>query len=370
METTERKIGQPRRNISLTELVEELDRQFASKDDFVVDSRDLLAVVDPHDGVMLRAVRNDEAKKGNIFYGINPWGHRQLSEKCDIPLKYYERMQNEGQHKLLADNINAWLGSKERRMIRTLDGKVRAVLSDRYLPLDNIGVAKLLFEQLAKHNLNDNDPSVVRSCHLSETRMYIQANVPYMEAEIRSGDKVIQGVILTNSEVGASSFKAEPFLYRLVCSNGLIGAHKLARVHLGSRQDVGAIMSERTTILEDELLRSKLTDIVESVFDPDVFHSWVDQLQQTTEVGLPAPSEAIDNVIKLYNVNESLKDFISNSLIAEGDPTQYGLVNAITRSAQQTESFETQIELEKVAGEISLMERREFENKIATMVTV
>lgn len=370
METTERKIGAARRNISLTELVDELDRQFAAKDDFVADSKDLLAVVDPNEGVMLRADRKDSVKPGINHYGINTWGHRQLSEKCGIPLKYYERMQNEGQHRLLADNINAWLGDKERRMIRTLDGNVRAVLSDRYLPLDNVGVAKLLFEQLTKHDLNVNDPTVVRSCHLSETRLYIQANVPYMAAEIRDGDKVVQGLIMTNSEVGASSFKVEPFLYRQVCSNGLIGPHKLARIHLGSRQEVGAIVSERTTILEDELLKSKLVDIVESVFNPDVFHSWVDQLQQTTQVRLDFPSKAIDNVIRLYNVNESLKDFISNSLITEGDPTQYGLINALTRSAQETESFEAQVELEKVAGEISMMDRREFENKIATMVTV
>ena len=47
-------------------------------------------------------------------------------------------MQDESPH-LLDQNVNEWFSKNpERRMIRVLDGKVRAFLSDRYRRLDNL----------------------------------------------------------------------------------------------------------------------------------------------------------------------------------------------------------------------------------------
>ena len=45
---------------------------------------------------------------------------------------------------LLADNANRWLKDKgeDRRLIRTLDGKARALLSDKYRPLENEDLAE------------------------------------------------------------------------------------------------------------------------------------------------------------------------------------------------------------------------------------
>ena len=47
------------------------------------------------------------------------------------------------QPQLLDRNVNTWLQSDgDRRMIRTLDGQVRAVLSDRISWLDNFDLAE------------------------------------------------------------------------------------------------------------------------------------------------------------------------------------------------------------------------------------
>lgn len=47
---------------------------------------------------------------------------------------------------LLDENINRWFQkTPERRMLRTLDGNIRAFLSDRYHRLDNLELAVAVF---------------------------------------------------------------------------------------------------------------------------------------------------------------------------------------------------------------------------------
>ena len=57
------------------------------------------------------------------------WGetaHQQIAARLNIPFRYYKKMQSESPD-LLDQNVNRWLNQNpERRMIRVLDGKVRA----------------------------------------------------------------------------------------------------------------------------------------------------------------------------------------------------------------------------------------------------
>lgn len=73
---------------------------------------------------------------------LRPRAHGQFSDYLGVPKKYYDRMLQEAPD-LLCRNLNHWLenGKNERRLVRTLDGEVRAVLSDRYRLLDNYDFA-------------------------------------------------------------------------------------------------------------------------------------------------------------------------------------------------------------------------------------
>jgi len=113
---------------SLVSLAHELERQLQSKKDLVVPSS--LLRHDTDDTGETRLVIGE----GGVStpYGVLPLARRQLADKLKIPYAYFERMRSE-QPVLLDRNVNTWLQSDDdRRMIRTLDGNVRAVLSDRY----------------------------------------------------------------------------------------------------------------------------------------------------------------------------------------------------------------------------------------------
>src|SRR6202171_4626268 len=124
---------------SLVELAQELERQLATKKDMVVPSS-LMLYRTSVQGVS--SVEIDE-QTGVQTYGITELARRQLADKLKIPYAYFERMRT-GQPSLLDRNVNTWLkeDDADRRLIRTLDGRVRAVLSDRYRRLDNFDLAE------------------------------------------------------------------------------------------------------------------------------------------------------------------------------------------------------------------------------------
>jgi len=245
-------------------------------------------------------------------------------------------------------------------MVRILDGNVRALLSDKYRTMDHYDILFFALEQFKNYQVD------IHRADLSETHMFIKALVPHMVEEIKAGDKVVQGLMIRNSEVGAGAFRVEPFLFRLLCKNGMIGEHKLHQIHLGAKRDVGELVySDETKQLQDEVLKSQVKDIINATFDQDVFHKWVDQLQHGTEVEIEEPIDAVDNVLTRFRLPESYKDSILNHFVKEGDNTQYGLVNSLTRAAQDFSSYNRQIEMEQIAGKISLMEDADFQKKIA-----
>ncbi|MEK7730963.1 MAG: DUF932 domain-containing protein, partial [Planctomycetota bacterium] len=178
---------------SLVNLAQELERQLATKRDLVVPSSLLQCRTD--EGGDLKMIV--DARDGDGEYGITNLARRQLADKLKIPFAYFERMRTE-QPTLLDRNVNTWLQTdNEPRMIRTLDGQVRAVLSDRYRRLDNYDLAENVLPILQR--LAD---ARFESVELTETKMYLKVVTPRVEYEIAPGDVVQAGIVITNSEVG------------------------------------------------------------------------------------------------------------------------------------------------------------------------
>jgi hypothetical protein len=106
----------------LTAIAVELKRQLDTKRDFVV----------PTSILMMDALGRLARKPENKPIELTTRAHRQVAQHLDIPIGYYQRMQ-ESAPELLASNVNRWLeasGRKnERRMLRTLDQKCRRAFS-------------------------------------------------------------------------------------------------------------------------------------------------------------------------------------------------------------------------------------------------
>jgi len=347
--------------MELLTLAEELERQKTSRMDVIVPSTEIFAQPTVDDVNLNFTVPAEGGSQLQVM-PLTDWAHSQVSAKLDIPLKYYRRMREQAPV-LLAQNINEWLPTPNKKLIsnpkdrklllRTLDGNVRAVLSDRYKIMDNHDLLLKSLEEFREVGAE------LHRADLTQNHMYIKAIVPHTIQEIRQGDTVVPGVIIQNSEVGAGAFKVMPFMLRQICSNGMIGESAVTKIHLGRKQDEGLVQfSAETRMAENATLWLQVRDIIRSTFDPVTFKRWVNQLRMGTEVEIENPVYAVDNVIETFGISEDMKDDLLNHFSREGDMTQWGLANAVTRAARDMEDPEKVIEMEVIGGQVAVMPQR------------
>jgi hypothetical protein len=284
-----------------------------------------------------------------------------------------------GHNELLTKNINELIQDKEKRMVRTMGGTARALVSDHYRPIDNFDMFEFFMDNVNDLNQRANMEIEVEKCVVTDTKIYLRAisrrltDTIYGEisrdaagnvdkANIRVGDVIFGGIQLSNSEVGSGSFVCEPFIHVVRCANGLISDQSIRRKHIGKKLDEQIIdWSDKTLSLEDELLWNKLQDMMFATFNPDVFARWVESIQKVANVIIEKPIEAVNHLVKSYrqftkNSNEQIL-----TRFAQYGFTKWGLTQAVTDYAQTVKSFDTRVELEKIGNEILLEKPIEVE---------
>lgn len=334
---------------SITNLAAELERQIATKQDLVVPSSLLQCNTDPDKGFQMVI---DAQQVGGV-YRVTELARRQLADKLKIPFAYFERMRTE-QPALLDRNVNTWLAAEtDRRMIRILDSRVRAVLSDRYRRLDNYDLAENVLPMLQK--LTD---ARFESVELTETRMYIKVVTPRVEYEIAPGDVVQAGIVITNSEVGCGTLSVQPLVYRLVCRNGLIAAdHSLRKTHVGraltSEAESMNVFRDDTLAADDKAFFLKVRDVVEAAVSEATFRQIAQRMQQTLHIKLTGdPVKSVEVLANRYSLNESERTGVLRHLVAGGDLSAYGVVNAVTHTAEDVEDYDRATESEALGGKL------------------
>ncbi len=334
---------------TLQELAIEIVRQNSTKEDFIVDTK-----------ALTMDFNNSDEALGLNFAGkhfpIKNTAHEQIAEKLKIPQRYYDRMMIE-QPGLLRENVNTWFNSEpSRKMVRTLDGEARAFLSDKYRRIDNFEILSEVFPIIA-----DMKGAEVKSCEITDDRMYLKVVNPRIETEVVKGDIVQSGLIISNSEVGRGSVSVQPLIYRLVCSNGMIAADAgIRKFHIGrinETNDDYSIFKSDTIVADEKAFMLKLRDTIKAATDITNFNKIVAQMQSSAKEKIT--STDIPEVVKLtakdYNIRDAEQNGILDHLIRGGDLSLYGLANAVTRHAQDVESYDRSTELETIAYSIMIM---------------
>lgn len=334
---------------SLVNLAQELERQLTTKRDLVVPSSLLQCRTD--EGGDLKLII--DARQGDGEYGVTELARRQLAEKLKIPFTYFERMRT-AQPALLDRNVNTWLQSDDdRRMIRTLDGQVRAVLSDRYRRLDNFDLAENVLPILQRL-----EGARFESVELTDTKMYLKVVTPRVEYEIAPGDVVQAGIVISNSEVGCGTLSVQPLVFRLVCRNGLIAPDRaLRKTHVGRTlhqdDDPVSVFRDDTLAADDKAFFLKVRDVVEAAVSEATFRQVAQKMQKARDIRLTGdPVKAVEVLANRYTLNESERAGVLRHLIVEGDLSAYGLVNAVTHFSQGVEDYDRATEFEAMGGKL------------------
>lgn len=343
---------------TLQELGAEIDRQVKAKRDYILDTRDLTMDADMN-GAMLSMTNR---KTGQVtILGVNEIAHDQIGQALGIPAKYYNKMRQQNPM-LLAENVNAWFETDPKlRMVRTLDGTARAFLSDSYRRIDNYDIAKTVLPILInEQKLN------IESCEITDSRMYIKAVNPRLTKEVSVGDAVQSGIMITNSEVGLGSMTIQPLVYRLVCTNGMIVPDaRLRKYHAGRKNEVGedySIYSDETRIADDVALMLKVRDTVQSVVDEVKFERLVNMMRGAKEAKIVTTNipEMVELAAPEFGYTKHEGEGILDYLIRGNDLSLYGFGNAVTRYAQDVESYDRSTELETIGYQVMTMPTRKW----------
>ena len=337
---------------SINELAQELTRIEKTKRDFTV----------PVDRLSMNDAGKIVFENGQAHeYGLNNWSGGQVAAYTDIPREYFKRLHLEAPE-LLAKNVNHGFkrlikdDENKSRLVRTLDGHVRGFLSHRYLMLDGHDILEAALPMLVDHNFQ------VVSSEITERRLYLKTATERIQGEVKQGDVVSYGVMISSSDVGAGSIRIEPFFLRLWCLNGAVMESKFRRAHLGrstSEREVQEIMSAKTKTLANQALLGTIRDYMEHTMRPEVFQNELNKMKNAAnrEIKNLNLEEVVEVTMSTVGITgKGIRDGILAAL-ADGNQnaglTQWGLVNSFTAAAKMPSiDYDTATDLERAGGEI------------------
>ena len=344
---------------NIAELAAEIQRRANAKKDIVASTSKLQFI----------ARGKDEAPDYRIFagdldFGINQIAHQQIGGHVEIPRPYYDKMLTKAPG-LLANNINTWFQKfPATRMVRSLDGNARAFLSDRYRPLENEDLAEAVLPSLLELGLD------IMSSEITDRRLYIKAVDPKVTRELKAagakfgdgGHTIVRclapAITISNSEVGDGSLSILGGTYDSWCSNlATFGERSMRKYHIGGRHEVGgeetyAMLSDNTRKLSDAALWATVKDVVRGAFNETAFNALVDKIEDTQTQKIDDPIKVVDLTSKRFRMSEGEGKSILKHLIEGADLSRFGLYNAVTRAAQDIESYDRATEFERIGAQV------------------
>jgi hypothetical protein len=356
---------------SLQDLAAEIERRAEAK-------RDLIAPVtklqmDVVDAAPVIAVTNGKTE----HFGVQQHAHGQLAEYAGIPMAYYRRMM-EKDPGLLAQNVNRWLRDlgTQRRMVRTLDGNVRAILSDSYRPLENEQLAEVILPVLLEQDLT------ILSCEITERRLYLKAVDRRIERDVPTGramgdgshvffDTCSPAITISNSEIGSGALSIETGVYTRVCTNLAMIGSNMRKYHTGKRaelsDEVYALLTDDTKRQTDRAIWMQTRDLVKSAFDLARFDATLQRLGAAAgdRVQPEQVTEVIERVGRKFSFNEGERKGILARLIEGADLTRYGVHSAITRHSADVADYDRATELERIGGDVIELPANDWQQLVA-----
>lgn len=353
-------------------VAQEVSRRSKAARDFAADRRSL-KVVDVEGGFNLSIDGQD------TLFPIQRQAYMQVAEKLNIPTRYLDRLVEAGHRDMVVSNLQGIIDREQgRHLVRTLDGQVRAFLSDRYRSLDNQDLLAICLREVKAAGAE------VWDLRLTDNEFRFLAVAPQISGQVsidrtfdpgdgwmsrwagKEGDTLNAALTVSNSETGHGGLNVRPAILRKVCANFCVWQDGVARVHIGGKiKDEGEIFfSDDTKRQEDKVIWMKVTDVVRSTFTPAVFQKKIEAINATTKVAVEKPVEAVEAAVKNLGLPSEYRDAILEEFLGSGDKSQWGLVNALTEMANPERpdlDDSTRNLFEDVGGQVLAMSERQFE---------
>lgn len=339
-----------------------------------------------------------------VVYGENsplPLSRTAVGQLCEkaakllpglntIPLKYADALDAGGHGDLRAATFN-YLFQKmtDKLMVRTLDGRARALLSNKFRIMDNADVFFAGADTLKQVD------AVIWNARLWDDGFELFAVSKSLEGEVkRQFDQAGPGqhkmvtlpdggtggvggaaagrpdihnalVRIRNSETGCGGLSVSFGLLRHACNNTMVCGKNFGLVHLGGRLETeGLIMGDDTREADAKATWLKLRDAIKTAFNRELFEEYIAKLSGFTGQKIGKAEEAVGNVVKEYQITEERKAEILQSLFEGRDLSRFGLIQAVTATAHKTAGEEAS-RLEETGGALAELSDKAFASLVA-----
>lgn len=284
------------------------------------------------------------------IYDLTRYSLGQLCSKLGVPVKYIEKCLHEGREPLVAENLNDWLQDYNKDLlIRGYKDSVRGILSTKYSMCDTHEILDIVNSSLGREQYT------VKGAYLSPERFHMR--LVSTETLPIEGEDLFAGITLDSSDVGRSTVSCNFFIYKQVCTNGLIIAkHKgelFNQRHIGITPDEFKEGFKKSLDIVPDLVADMVHIINNAKSTEDSLIGKLD-LSDEEMVNMVIENNLKNNVAESishkWNLSKESSEQVLHLVVNKYGNSKWGLINSITEVAQKY-TLETRIQLEKLAGE-------------------
>lgn len=264
--------------------------------------------------------------QGHREFGLRNLALNQIAAKLGVPGPYLKKCPWD----LRAENVNHWLHENRTRsfLLRCDGDEIRAVLSERYAPVDHAPLAGWLADSFG--------PEARLRYEVGEEVMHVQ----FVSGEgnnAGNNDWLHSGVGITNSEVGLARVQISGLLFRTICLNGLIlrgGSEEWRRRHIGN------------VSLAEEVRKA-----IGRVQEAGVHGT--SRFTGLQGIRVPNMTALFERITKHYELTAAEHDTVLAAHAIEPGDTLYAGVNAVTRAGNAYDlPLDSRLKLQEVGGRI------------------
>jgi hypothetical protein len=375
-----------KQGLSLTEMAAKVEADSARKRDVLVDTRELTVLSTPEQPTP--TLHLPDGTELDMQHHL----HRQLGQRVGVRADFYDRLRAD-HPALYTTTVNTMLREKDPRftpgqyLVRAYtdggtDGRGigRAFLSSGYRPIDHDDIVRAALPVLGKlqeagHELD------FHSIQITDDKLYLKVVIPTISYNLKdfvkqhghehaAMDDVVQMYLLIkNSEVGTGGFDVERGIFRLICSNGMTVGSLINKRHVGKRLEANedmTIYKDDTRAADDRALMLKLRDVLTAEVNKAKFELVVKEFAAAKDSSpLENPIKAMEELAPRVGLTEGESQSVLQHLLRDGDLTKFGAMNAITRAAQDVESYDRSTDLEALAADMVMRMPAKDWDKIA-----
>jgi hypothetical protein len=285
--------------------------------------------------------------KGEGAFALTQHARGQLLQQAAIPTAFADALSRHDLNDLLRFNLEKLLPrtAPDGLLVRTVGDTAKGILSPSYRIIDGSPLFEAFIMESMRAGL------VPHSGEVTDTRAFVQFIQPRV-IEVFPGEHVVFGMELKNSDYGNGALALAVTIWRLLCTNGLVGHDMFRKVHLGKRFDgfgegqETVKLSAKTLELDAATLKSGLADVMKQL--PAHVEASVETLRSAGEqvVNVPQALQALQKRGLKKATLDKVKALYETEQPVESLPQQAGawrfsnVLSLLANSAQGDEAHD------------------------------